>query len=178
MNVNRLIDLARIKYVESLTISHGLGINIGCGKTRFEKKINFDITRESDIDVLGDVRNMPFRENTFDEVLFCEVYEHIPDDNEKALEEIERVMTQKGRLIMSVPYDCFFSRAQDYLYWNGEHKHFTKDKLLKSLNNETSLKIERSFYFGTIPNLFERILNIKLQLPRLSGTLFVIGEKI
>jgi SAM-dependent methyltransferase len=171
-----MIDLGRVEYVKSLS-SHKFGVNVGCGKTRFDGKINFDITREADIDVLGDARFMPFRDGAFDEIFFFEAFEHISNRRGMCLKEIERTLKKNGRLVMSVPYDCLFSRVQDYLYWDGNHKHFTKSGLLKELTDGTSLKIDRSFNFGTIPNLFERILRVNVQLPSLSGTLFVIAKK-
>jgi SAM-dependent methyltransferase len=51
---------------------------------------------------VGSADNLPFRDKQFDTVTHCEVLEHIHDDR-KVLSEINRVLTEDGRLIISVP---------------------------------------------------------------------------
>jgi ubiquinone/menaquinone biosynthesis C-methylase UbiE len=53
--------------------------------------------------VLGDIRNMPFKEKTFDIVISAGVIEHVPE-TEKALSEISRVVKDRGYLLIHVPH--------------------------------------------------------------------------
>ncbi len=50
----------------------------------------------------GSVEQIPYPDNTFDKVLFCEVIEHVADDA-KVLREIRRVLKPGGRVVISTP---------------------------------------------------------------------------
>lgn len=61
--------------------------------------ITFDFDKDLIPDVVGDVRRIPFKKNSFDIVICAEVLEHLPfSDVNKALNEIKRV-TKKYALI-------------------------------------------------------------------------------
>jgi ubiquinone/menaquinone biosynthesis C-methylase UbiE len=54
-------------------------------------------------DLVGDVRNLPFRDNEFDVICAFQILEHIPwKDMPKALEELKRVTSKY--VIISIPY--------------------------------------------------------------------------
>lgn len=54
-------------------------------------------------DILGDVTNIPFEDNTFDTVLCAEVLEHIPFDQfETALSEIQRIA--RNNVVLTLPH--------------------------------------------------------------------------
>ena len=84
----------------------------------------------------ADVYHLPFRDNTFDLVIFLEVLEHL-EFPEKALEEIKRV----GRVhfIFSVPNEPFFSLASlfsgKYLKTLGRHPCHLQSWSKKKLEN-------------------------------------------
>lgn len=55
-------------------------------------------------DVVADVRKLPFKDNTFDAALCCQVLEHIPfEEVSAAIRELARVART---VIVSVPYSC------------------------------------------------------------------------
>jgi 2-polyprenyl-3-methyl-5-hydroxy-6-metoxy-1,4-benzoquinol methylase len=56
--------------------------------------------------------SLPFKENTFDRILFLDVFEHLREPR-KALKEIYRVLSPEGLLILSTSYPSF---AGKYLY--------------------------------------------------------------
>jgi SAM-dependent methyltransferase len=73
---------------------------------RFRKMKNLNYTT-TDLnsplaDVKADICNLPFEDNTYD-IIFCNhVLEHIPDDN-KAMQELYRVLKKGGMGIFQVP---------------------------------------------------------------------------
>lgn len=61
-----------------------------------------DINSKLNPDIVGDIRELPFKKNSFDTVCAFEVLEHIPfDDFEVALKEIKRV--SRKSVIISIP---------------------------------------------------------------------------
>jgi len=79
-----------------------------CFVDKFRKQKNLDYTTadiESPLaDVLMDVQNIPFEDNTFD-IVFCNhVLEHVEDDK-KAMQELYRILKPGGLGIFQVPQD-------------------------------------------------------------------------
>jgi SAM-dependent methyltransferase len=75
---------------------------------RFKKLKNINYTTtdiESPLaDVKADICNLPFKDNEFDVILFNHVLEHIKDD-QKAMQELSRVMKLGGMGIFQIPQD-------------------------------------------------------------------------
>jgi len=75
--------------------------------TDYLKKFGVDITTidnklDYKPDVLGDVRDMPFEDNSFDMILVCEVLEHMEYENFPiSLREMRRV--SRGKVLLSLP---------------------------------------------------------------------------
>jgi len=122
---------------------------------------DFDKTLKPDF--VADIRDLPFKDNSFDAILACEVLEHIPFHNvPKALSELRRVT--KKHVIISLPYSCisfgalfklkipFIGRFFDFVFYfpydwlnpkkfkfNGEHyweigrKGHSKRRILRLL---------------------------------------------
>ena len=62
----------------------------------------FSMTYDYDIvDIETD--RLPYNDNSFDGVLFCEVIEHLTNDPQQALIEISRVLRPGGKLILTTP---------------------------------------------------------------------------
>ena len=62
-----------------------------------------DFNKELEPDYVADIRNLPFKNKSYDVVLACEVLEHIPwKDVDKALMELHRV--SKKYVVISIPY--------------------------------------------------------------------------
>jgi 2-polyprenyl-3-methyl-5-hydroxy-6-metoxy-1,4-benzoquinol methylase len=69
---------------------------------------------------IGSCFSIPYPDETFDAVLFCEVIEHVEDDV-AALREIHRVLKPGGRIVVSTPaYEGWFTRT--YLKRLGHHE--------------------------------------------------------
>lgn len=75
---------------------------------RFRKLENLDYTT-TDLnsplaDVKADICDLPFEDNSFDFILCNHVLEHIPDD-EKAMQELFRILKPGGTAILQIPQD-------------------------------------------------------------------------
>jgi len=86
-----------------------------CFLARFKKLNHIDLITADlyspIVDVKADICDLPFEENSFD-IIFCNhVLEHIEDDN-KAMQELYRVLKPGGFGIFQIPQD--YSREKTY----------------------------------------------------------------
>jgi SAM-dependent methyltransferase len=78
--------------------------------------------------VVADVEYLPFRPNTFTHTVCSEVLEHVPDD-QKALEELVRIMKPTGLLLLTFPHRKFYFSIDDrYVH------HFRRYEISEILN--------------------------------------------
>lgn len=99
----------QIKLIKELQPETLLEIGIG-NKTVFDylkrcgiNNTSCDFDRELNPDVIADIRDLPFEDNSFETVMACEVLEHIPwEDLDKALSEIYRVCNRY--VLITLPY--------------------------------------------------------------------------
>jgi SAM-dependent methyltransferase len=103
----------------------------------------------------ADVRRMPFPDSSFDLILCVSTLEHIGQDNSEyqisaqrdhsggisALTEMRRVLTNEGRILVTVP----FGRAQDY-GWFKQYDLRTWNEALQAADLRTD---ELAFYAYT-----------------------------
>jgi len=93
-----------------------LTLDVGCGEKR-RGLINVDIRRTKTVDLLADIRHLPFRKHVFSKVYAYNVLEHT--DYCKALDELSRV---GGDVIIRLD--------KIYNIWNWltlEHKYLIHD---------------------------------------------------
>ncbi|MCX6748459.1 MAG: class I SAM-dependent methyltransferase [Candidatus Pacearchaeota archaeon] len=148
------------------TKAKGLLLDAGCGSGGYitaarligfksvgldisEQAVNIARKRKEKV-ILGDMRKMSFKNNTFDIVTAGGSIEHFPETHQ-AIREISRVLKNQGILIVNVPYKyallySLSRKIQQMLgIWKaGYEKAFSKaefSKLLKK-NNFEILKIE------------------------------------
>ena len=99
----------QIKSIRKTKTKNILEIGIGTRTVSSYLKSNgYDITTcdldaHRNPDIVGDIRNIPINDNSFDSVIACEILEHIPwNDFELALSELHRV--SRKYVIISIPY--------------------------------------------------------------------------
>ncbi|MBU2562087.1 MAG: class I SAM-dependent methyltransferase [Nanoarchaeota archaeon] len=98
------------------------------------KKLNYKIDF-----INGDIRQMPFKNKSFEGAISAGVVEHVPE-TEKAIKELSRVIKGKGYLIIHVPHKISL---------------FTLVKLIQQLTGLWKIGFEKSF----TKKEFSRILN-------------------
>jgi len=108
-----------------------LTLNVGCGERTYKeypegyKCINFDNRKNlPNVDVVGDVRQLDFPDETFDYVLASDIIEHFTiKETRKLLMEWRRVLKPNGVLEMRTPNLKFL--AENYVKGlrDGAHPH-------------------------------------------------------
>src|SRR3989344_3079864 len=118
-------------------------LDIGCWTGQLEKLINQEakelVGLEPDKDAVmvakkavsgvsffvGTAEKLPFKNRSFDTVIFFDVIEHIPAQTElKCLKEIYRVLKPKGILILSTGYKHPIGVLFDPAFWAFGHRHY------------------------------------------------------
>jgi ubiquinone/menaquinone biosynthesis C-methylase UbiE len=110
-------------------------------KTRFsmaELKKNGNLS-PSFIANVGDALQLPFRDDTFDRIICSEVMEHVNDDN-RACEELARVLKKGGRIAITVPTTFselgYFLLTHEYFTSPGGHvRIYLPSQLAKIMRN-------------------------------------------
>ena len=90
--------------------------------------------------ILGDVRNMPFKNKSFDLVLSGGIIEHFPE-TQKAIKEQYRVLKKGGILLIHVPHRISI---------------FTLTKILQKLFRKWKSGYEKSFTIWRFKNMLKK----------------------
>lgn len=107
-------SLERHRLIWGVLTAHGLPLAGGsllhfapepCLKPRLRQRVrryvSFDLAPK-DVDVRGDITELPFRDGAFDVILCSHVLEHIPDDA-AAMRELRRVLSPTGWAVIDAP---------------------------------------------------------------------------
>ena len=133
--------------------------------------IKLDIAPYKGVNVVADAHNLPFKDNSFDNVMLIEVLEHLKAPA-KAVSEMHRILDKKGKLVLAVPFMYpFHPDPYDY-------QRFTKQGLEVLLQDFSNIRIIGlgnfiallGMYFEflierCIPS-FSRIINIFIYLDK------------
>lgn len=139
---------------------------------------------------------IPFPDETFDLVLFCEVLEHLPIHPKIVLNEIRRVLKPKGILILTTPNFARISHRiflalgknpQDFYFSKSNFRRHYREYTLtecEKLLKESTFKITKihmsNYRFRTSKrNLKVYILiGISRLLPSLKGCIMIKAQKV
>lgn len=151
-------------------------LDIGCGEGVFVEELlgrgflqvrGVDNNYSSDIVAKGDVLSLPFDNEKFDVVLLLDVIEHVSVELQaQALNEVFRVVKNKGTLIASIPnLSHLASRIRFLLKGNfvrtssgDKHPGDRPIKEFLSLLKKAGFHVqERKGFFPTIPILYKLV---------------------
>ena len=107
--------------------------------------------------LLGDIKDIPYEDNSVDLALATDVIEHI-DEDDLALIEIYRILKPGGYLLLTVPAFQSLWGIQDDV---SQHKRRYKKKWFNNLVKSSGFEIEKSYYFNYllfIPIWITRVL--------------------
>lgn len=116
----------------------------------------------------ADAARLPFKNKTFDVVLFLDVLEHI-QEQEQVIQESRRVLKEGGRIIITSPALPFIWSDHDT---NQGHKRRYYLPEMKQLAKKTNMRLEFSGYFNfwfSLPIILIRVLSRFKPLSRLSS---------
>lgn len=105
----------------------------------------------------GAAEHLPFADETFDLVTGLDVVEHL-DDDIGGLQEMRRVLSPEGRVVLFVPAFMFLWGVQDDI--SHHRRRYTLPELKQKLN-EAGLAVERASYANItffMPILVGRVL--------------------
>lgn len=126
--------------------------------------------------VKGDIREMPFKDNSFDIVISGGVIEHVPESL-KTIEELSRIIKKEGYLLIHIPQKIstftllkLFQKAIGT--WKlGYEKSFTKKGFTKMLN-QSGFEV-KDYFLGEFTPGRHKILGSIIRL--IDKPLYLIG---
>ena len=107
---------------KQLILDDGCG---GCVVRNFIDKnaqyVGIDITGEQ-ADIISDAKRLPFKDGVFDKVVSIVVIQHVPQDL-TCLQEMNRVLKEGGKLLLSLAYKYSLYGAQVRIY-NSRYRYY------------------------------------------------------
>ena len=94
----------------------------------YVKKVDYKIldpVPDYSPDIIGDIHNLPFEDNSKDAILCLAVLEHV-EDPIRAVDELYRTLKPGGKLLIYVPFLYYYHAHEGYY---GDYWRFTKDSL-------------------------------------------------
>lgn len=102
-------------------VSQDFGQYTGLGSEEHKRQHN-PAFKYGEVDVRGDIWNIPLPSASFDAVLCTEVLEHVPYPNE-TLRELARLLKPGGKMIVTAPV-CSIPHFNPYFFYNGFSREF------------------------------------------------------
>ncbi|MFH1077817.1 MAG: methyltransferase domain-containing protein [Patescibacteria group bacterium] len=96
-------------------------LNLGAGtQDKLAGTMNVDMFAFPGVDIIADIRHLPFKDGSVDETMCVTVLEHIDEPN-AVLQEMSRVTKPGGTCFVTVPFIYpFHSSPNDYYRWTLE----------------------------------------------------------
>lgn len=93
-------------------------LNIGSGTFILEKNfINLDIIAYKNVQIIANVSQLPFKNNSIDAIINIVILEHVPEP-EKIVDEMYRVMKNNGVIYTHIPFmQGYHASPYDYKRW-------------------------------------------------------------
>lgn len=115
---NRVLEFLRR---EQLRSPNGLRLNVGSGSRRFDvKTLNIDLLAVGDVDIQGDLLNLPMKDDSVDTIVCTGVLEHVFDAHQ-AVDEIYRVLRIEGRVFLETPFiQTLHAVPNDFSRWTPQ----------------------------------------------------------
>ena len=124
-------------------------IDIGCGKNKKEGFIGIDIDKNTNPDIVASALELPFEDNSIDEVYSSHLVEHFnPQEAQKFFNEVYRVL--KKDCPAGIKIDRDWSKRK-LMAKDSTHKYRYKEKeILKMVEKFSEKKVKDKIYFFKI----------------------------
>ncbi|MCT2407864.1 class I SAM-dependent methyltransferase [Chryseobacterium antibioticum] len=81
-----------------------VALNLGSGNSDFgDDLLNVDLLPYQNVDIICDIENIPFKDNSVDYIINIAVLEHVPNP-QKVIAEIHRVLKPGGKIYSFIPF--------------------------------------------------------------------------
>lgn len=174
---NRKITRLKLQKFIARHASQEKTLEIGCGDRYYDKffphKTSVDTDPDRHPDLIADAHHLPFADREFSVVICTEVLEHLSDPVQ-AIAEINRVLKQKGKLILSTRfiYPLHDVPGDYYRFTEYGLRYLFRDWQIVSLETETA-------DFSTIAVLLQRLIyQADYRINKLIKTILFILLKI
>lgn len=106
-----------LSYIKEKEGRKAVGIDIGSGhlKNAFKQAKNLAVERNTYF-LVGDLEDLPFKNNSFDTIICSEVLEHLLEPD-RAIREFERVLKSEGILIVTTPNPLHIFKKINPVFW-------------------------------------------------------------
>ena len=120
------------KFISSYITEDKICLNIGSGNSNISDQVfNVDIFEYENVNVVCDIEDLPFKDNSIDLILNIAVLEHVPNP-QKVIDEIYRILKPNGIIYTAFPFiQGFHASPYDFTRVTEEgikilHKEFEK----------------------------------------------------
>lgn len=111
-----------------------VALNLGSGNSDLgEYLLNVDLLPYENVDVICDIENIPFKDNSVDYIINIAVLEHVPNP-QKVISEIHRILKPGGKIYCFIPFmQPFHASPYDFqrFTYEGMKHQFREFKILK-----------------------------------------------
>jgi SAM-dependent methyltransferase len=111
-----------------------VALNLGSGNSDFGVDLlNVDILPYQNVDIICDIENIPFKDNSVDYIINIAVLEHVPNP-QKVIAEINRILKPGGKIYCFIPFmQPFHASPYDFqrFTYEGMKHQFREFKILK-----------------------------------------------
>lgn len=124
-------------------------------RSRFKKYVSVDADPDCKPDIVANIHNLPFKDNTIECILCFSVLEHIQDPF-KAVSELYRVMRPGSKALLSVPFIWPYHSGSYKDYWR-----FSDDGIKVLFKNFSYVEIVKmGGYFSALANFISSYTKI------------------
>ena len=122
--------------------------------------LQFDTWDTSGIDIVSDITDIPVEDETFDNILCSEVFEHIVNA-ENAVTEFSRILKTGGKLILTAPF-CSLTHMAPYHYVSGFNVYWYKEVLDRHGFDVVEITANGNYFsyicqeIGRLPSVLEK----------------------
>ncbi|WP_415325245.1 class I SAM-dependent methyltransferase [Chryseobacterium sp. MMS23-Vi53] len=111
-----------------------VALNLGSGSSDLgEDLLNVDLLPYENVDVICDIENIPFKDNSVDYIINIAVLEHVPNP-QKVISEIHRILKPGGKIYCFIPFmQPFHASPYDFqrFTYEGMKHQFREFEILK-----------------------------------------------
>jgi len=111
-----------------------VALNLGSGSSDLgEEFLNVDLLPYENVDIICDIENIPFKDNSVDYIINIAVLEHVPNP-QKVISEIHRILKPGGKIYCFIPFmQPFHASPYDFqrFTYEGMKYQFREFDILK-----------------------------------------------